>query len=220
MDTSGLIRVRSEISTAADRAGVDADSITLVAVSKGRSNEEVAAIADAGQQAFAENRQQGLALRIGSDLPLGIVWHFVGPLQRRKVSFVENHVSLLHSMDRISLANKWSATGNTPVLLQFNLGDEPQKSGFDPQEADAVLETSLEAGLVVTGVMAIPPQANDPDATRPYFNQLRTIFDRYRDRHPMIEHCSMGMSSDFSAAIEEGSTMVRIGRAIFGPTDR
>jgi uncharacterized pyridoxal phosphate-containing UPF0001 family protein len=123
-------------------------------------------------------------------------------------------------MDRVSLADKWSARGDTPVLVQFNLGNEPQKSGFDPSEADAVLDRSLAVGLEVTGVMAIPPQSDDPEATRPYFHQLRMIFDRYRDRHGAIEHCSMGMSSDFSVAIEEGSTMVRIGRAIFEPTDR
>jgi pyridoxal phosphate enzyme (YggS family) len=220
MDTTGLTQVRLEIAAAASRAGVKPASVVLVAVSKGRTSDEVIAAADAGQRVFAENRQQGLALRVGSDLPEGIEWHFVGPLQRRKVPFVADHVSLLHSMDRMSLADKWLARGDTPVLLQFNLGKEPQKSGFDPLEADAVLDRSLEVGLQVTGVMAIPPQSEDPESTRPYFHQLRVIFDRYRDRHGAIEHCSMGMSNDFSIAIEEGSTMVRIGRAIFEPTDR
>jgi hypothetical protein len=220
MDTTGLTRVRLDVAAAAGRAGVEPDSVVLVAVSKGRTNDEVNAVAGAGQRVFAENRQQGLALRVGSDLPEGIEWHFVGPLQRRKIPFVADHVSLLHSMDRVSLADKWSARGDTPVLLQFNLGDEPQKSGFDPSEADAILDRSLEVGLEVVGVMAIPPQSDDPEATRPYFHQLRGIFDRYRGRHGAIKHCSMGMSNDFSVAIEEGSTMVRIGRAIFEPTDR
>jgi pyridoxal phosphate enzyme (YggS family) len=220
MDTTGLTRVRLDVAAAAGRAGVEPDSVVLVAVSKGRTNDEVIAVAGAGQRVFAENRQQGLALRVGSDLPEGIEWHFVGPLQRRKIPFVADHVSLLHSMDRVSLADKWSARGDTPVLLQFNLGDEPQKSGFDPSEADAILDRSLEVGLEVVGVMAIPPQSDDPEATRPYFHQLRGIFDRYRGRHGAIKHCSMGMSNDFSVAIEEGSTMVRIGRAIFEPTDR
>lgn len=220
MDTPGLTQVRSEIDSAADRAGVDVETITLIAVSKGRSNDEVATMASAGQRLFAENRQQGLAARIGSDLPSGIEWQFVGPLQRRKVSFVERNVSLLQSMDRASLASKWSAVGNTPVLVQFNLGREPQKSGFDPSEADTVLDMSLNAGLTVRGVMAIPPFFRDPEATRPYFQELRRIFERYRDLHSPIEHCSMGMSNDFAVAIEEGSTMVRVGRAIFEPTDR
>jgi pyridoxal phosphate enzyme (YggS family) len=220
MDTSGLTRVRSEVAAAADRAGVSATDITLVAASKGRSDAEVAAIAAAGQRVFGENRQQGLALRVQSDLPHEIQWHFIGPLQSRKAPFVEQHVSLLQSMDRFSLTAKWANLGTTPVLLQFNLGHEPQKSGFDPSEADAVLDRSLEAGLQVAGVMAIPPQVADAEATRRYFNQLRAIYDRYKDRHAAIEHCSMGMSADFSVAIEEGSTMVRIGRAIFEPTER
>ena len=220
MDTTGLKKVRSEMAQAAGRAGVDVESVTLVAVSKGRSADDVARVADAGQRIFAENRQQGLADRMSAELPGDIEWQFVGPLQRRKVSFVESHVSLLQSMDRLSLASKWLQAGNTPVLLQFNLGREPQKSGFDPSDADEVLDAILRMGLDVRGVMAIPPQSTDPDASRVYFHRLRAIYDRYRDGHVNIEHCSMGMSSDFAVAIEEGSTMVRIGRAIFEPTDR
>jgi pyridoxal phosphate enzyme (YggS family) len=220
MDTTGLNEVRSEMAQAAGRAGVDGESVTLVAVSKGRSNDEIFRVADAGQRIFAENRQQGLADRMSAELPDSIEWQFIGPLQRRKVPFVESHVSLLQSMDRLSLANKWHQAGGTPVLLQFNLGREPQKSGFDPSDADEAIEATLGMGLDVRGVMAIPPQSVDPDATRPYFRRLRAIYDRYRDGHANIEHCSMGMSSDFAVAIEEGSTMVRIGRAIFEPTER
>ena len=132
MDTTGLKKVRSEMAQAAGRAGVDVESVTLVAVSKGRSSDDVARVADAGQMIFAENRQQGLADRMSAELPGDIEWQFVGPLQRRKVSFVESHVSLLQSMDRLSLASKWLQAGNTPVLLQFNLGREPQKSGLIP----------------------------------------------------------------------------------------
>ena len=219
MDISGLSRVRSEIAAAATRAGVGADEISLVAVSKGRSNSDVMQVANAGQQLFGENRQQGLAERISSDFPDGIQWQFIGPLQSRKVSFVQRNVSLLQSMDRLSLANKWVTAGRTPVLLQFNVGLEPQKSGFAPSAADETIDVMLESGLDVTGVMAIPPLSRDADAARPYFRQLREIFDRYRERYEGIEHCSMGMSNDFAVAIEEGSTMVRVGRAIFESTD-
>ncbi len=219
MDTTGLTRVRSEIAEAANRAGVSADGITLVAVSKGRSNDEVAAIARVGQRIFGENRQQGLAGRFDAVLPDGIVWHFLGPLQSRKAPFVEHRVALLHSMDRFSLAQKWARAGETPVLLQFNLGDEPQKSGFDPADADEVIDSVLDLGLDVRGVMAIPPLAEDPEETRRYFSRLRGIFDHYSESHANMEHCSMGMSNDFTVAIEEGSTMVRVGRAIFGPTE-
>jgi len=219
MDTSGLSRVRSEIAAAAARAGVGADEISLVAVSKGRSNSDVMQIANAGQRSFGENRQQGLAERTSHDFPDGTQWQFIGPLQSRKVPFVERNVSLLQSMDRPSLATKWARAGRTPVLLQFNVGIEPQKSGFAPSAAEETIDVMLECGLDVTGVMAIPPLSSDANATRPYFRTLREIFDRYRDRYEGIEHCSMGMSNDFVVAIEEGSTMVRIGRAIFEPTD-
>lgn len=219
MDTRGLSRVRSEIGAAAACAGVSVDGISLVAVSKGRSNDEVMHIANAGQRLFGENRQQGLAERTACVFPDGTQWQFIGPLQSRKVPFVERNVSLLQSMDRPSLAGKWVGAGKTPVLLQFNVGLEPQKSGFAPSAADETIDVMLEIGLDVIGVMAIPPISDDPDATRPYFRQLRAIFDRYRGRYEGIVHCSMGMSNDFAVAIEEGSTMVRVGKAIFEPTD-
>lgn len=216
MDTAGLTRVRSEIAAAAARSGIGADEITLVAVSKGRSNSDVMQVAIAGQRLFGENRQQGLAERTAYDFPDGMQWHFIGPLQSRKAPFVERNVALLQSMDRPSLAGKWVGAGRTPVLLQFNVGLEPQKIGFAPSAADETIDVMLESGLDVRGVMAIPPLAREPDAARPYFRQLREIFDRYRDRYEGIEHCSMGMSNDYGVAIEEGSTMVRVGRAIFG----
>lgn len=219
MDTSGIARVRATIATSASRAGVPSSSISLVAVSKGRSFADIETLATAGQAVFGENRGQGLADRIESKHSPQIEWHFIGPLQRRKVSFVEAHISLLHSMDRMSLAGSWVAAGETPVLVQFNLANEPQKSGFDPNRADAVIEELLEIGVNVRGVMAIPPLAPNPEDTRAYFAMLRRIYDRYRGRYDNIEHCSMGMTSDFEIAIEEGSTMVRIGRAIFEPTD-
>jgi len=226
MDTSGLNPrlaarmddVRAKIAEASSRSGVDPDDITLVAVSKGRSSSDVRAVAETGQLIFGENRQQGLAEREHAAFPEGLQWHFIGPLQSRKARYVASHVSLLHSMDRFSLMGKWAAAGTTPVLLQFNMGDEPQKSGFSPDEASRALDGAVEAGLDVRGVMAIPPLAQNPEATRPYYAELRSIFDRIREHHDSIIHCSMGMSNDFAVAIEEGSTMVRVGRAIFEPT--
>lgn len=210
--------MRSEIAAAAARRGVGTNEITLVAVSKGRSAADVLNVAASGQTIFGENRQQGLVEREHSELPSDLEWHFIGPLQSRKAKYVANHVSLLHSMDRISLMGRWVVAGNVPVLLQFNLGGEEQKSGFDPGDAARILDTALESGLEVAGVMAIPPIAESPEATRPYFATLRAIFDRYGEDHAPMKHCSMGMSHDFSVAIEEGSTMVRVGRAIFEPT--
>lgn len=219
MDSTGLNQVHIEMAAAARRASTPLDNIVLVVVSKGRSDTDVAAIARTGHRVFGENRMQGLEHRVSSDLPDDIEWHFIGPLQSRKARYVSAHVTLLHSMDRMSLATKWPAADGPPVLLQFNLASEPQKSGFDPKNAEEVLDGVLGLGLQVKGVMAIPPAAKEAEDTRPYFAQLRAIFDRYCMVGDEIEFCSMGMSNDFGVAIEEGSTMVRVGRAIFEPTD-
>jgi pyridoxal phosphate enzyme (YggS family) len=204
---------------AADRAGRNVDDIDLVVVSKLRSNEEVLAVYDAGERRFGENRQQGLRARIESDLPDDIEWHFIGPLQSRKVRYVAAHAVLLHSLDRISLAQRWVAAEGGPCLIQFNLAGEPQKVGFDPHDADMVLSEVADTGVDVIGVMAIPPLVDDPRESSPWFAMLRSIFERYREQSSRIEVCSMGMTNDFEIAIQEGATTIRVGRAIFEDTN-
>ncbi len=216
MDPLGLGDVKERIAAAAARSGRAATDVTLVAVSKGRSNEQVVAAHAEGQRIFGENRQQGLALRLSGDLPTDISWHFIGPLQSRKARFVAANASLLHSFDRLDLAPKWQDS-STPVLLQFNVADEPQKVGFEPREAQRILDAVLAEGLDVRGVMAIPPIAEHPDATRPWFAMLRAVFDMYRETSERIDTLSIGMTNDFEVAIEEGATMVRVGRSIFEP---
>ena len=211
----GLERVEARIAEACDRSGRSPSAIDVLVVSKNRSDDEVRAVYDAGQRLFAENREQGLRARMDADLPHDIEWHFVGPLQSRKVAFVGGHVALLHSMDRPKLARVWAERSSVPVLIQFNLGAEPQKSGFAPDDPLEVLDLCRRAGLTVRGVMAIPPLADDPEDVRPYFARLRSIFDRYVADDPAIDVCSMGMTNDLEVAVEEGSTMVRVGRAIF-----
>ncbi len=215
----GLDAVLGRIAEACARRGVEGDTVTLVVVSKHRTDDDVRAVYDAGQRVFAENRAQELAHRRDADLPDDIEWHFVGPLQSRKAASVGENAALLQSMDRPKLARIWrDHCRQTPVLVQFNLAGEPQKSGFPPDEPDRVLDDLLAFGLDVRGVMAIPPNATDPEMTRPWFAQLRGIFDLYRRTLPAIDTCSMGMSNDLEVAIEEGATMVRIGRAIFDGT--
>ena len=219
MDPAGLISVRERMAAAANRAGRDVDDIDLVIVSKQRSDAEVLAVYDAGERMFGENRQQGLAARIESGLPDDIEWHFIGPLQSRKVRYVAAHAVLLHSLDRMSLAQRWVAAGGGPCLIQFNLAGEPQKVGFDPHDADAVLSDLLDADVDVRGVMAIPPLVDDPRESSRWFAMLRSIFERYREQSRCIEACSMGMTNDFEIAIHEGATTIRVGRAIFEGTN-
>ena len=165
----GLGRVRSRIAEAAERAGRAPLAIELLVVSKNRSDAEVLSVYRDGHRLFAENREQGLRARMESELPDDIAWHFVGPLQSRKVPFVASHVDLLHSMDRTKLARLWAERSATPVLLQFNLAAEPQKSGYAPHDAGRVLDECLALGLDVRGVMAIPPLTDDPEDVRPWF---------------------------------------------------
>lgn len=214
----GLGIVRERIAAACADAGRAPGSVTLVAVSKHRSDEDVRAVHAEGQLIFGENRAQELAARTTAGLPDDIVWHFIGPLQSRKVPLVAASTMLLQSMDRMRLARRWAEHAEVPVLIQFNLAGEPQKSGFAPADADRALDEILALGIDVRGVMAIPPIADDPEDTRPWFAMLRSIFDASHDRYPSMDVCSMGMTNDLEVAVAEGATMVRIGRAIFETT--
>lgn len=210
--------VLARIAAASARAGRDPESITLVAVSKTMSVEAIASVYEMGHRDFGENRAQEMAAKAAS-LPGDIRWHFIGGLQTNKARMVRPVTHLLHSMDRESLAGAW-AKGNglpPPVLLQVNTGLEPQKSGVVPEEAAELLDRILEIGLEVRGLMAIPPVTEDPERQRPHFASLRRLRDSLAPSHPGLSDLSMGMTDDFEVAIEEGSTMIRVGRAIFGP---
>ncbi len=212
-----LSAVRARISAAATRAGRDPGGITLVAVGKAQPARMLRAAYDAGQRDFGENRAQELAAKV-PELPADARWHFIGPLQRNKVRLVAPAVTLLHSMDRAALADAWArAAPAPPVLVEVNVGAEPQKAGAAPAEVDALVARLEAAGVVVSGLMAIPPQADDPQDTRPYFKELAALAARLQDRWPGLRELSMGMTDDFEVAIEEGATIIRVGRAIFGP---
>ena len=219
MATRGLNDVWARMASAAERAGRDAADIDLVVVSKLRSDAEVLEIYDQGVRVFGENRQQGLKARIDADLPEDIDWHFIGPLQSRKVRYVAEHATLLHSLDRLSLANRWVGAAGGPVLIQFNLAGEPQKTGFDPDRSHEVLDSVLDTGADVRGVMAIPPITPEARDVAPWFRVLRAIYDDYRERTDNVDVCSMGMTTDLETAILEGATMIRVGRAIFEDTN-
>jgi hypothetical protein len=209
--------VVARMATAAGRVGRDPASITLVAVSKAKLVSDIEAVYDLGHRDFGENRAQEMAEK-AAVLPTDIRWHFVGALQTNKTRLVRPITSLLHSMDRESLAAAW-AKGNDlppPVLLQVNTGREPQKSGVMPQDAGTTLERILAMGLVVRGLMAIPPISDDPGEQRSHFELLRTLRDDLARDHPSVVELSMGMTDDFEVAVEEGSSIIRVGRAIFG----
>lgn len=204
------------VERAAAEAGRDPGDVTLVAVSKGRSVEQILELYRAGQRDFGENRAQELAAK-AADCPSDIRWHFVGPLQTNKVRMVRPVAALLHSMDRLDLGRAWmKGPGRPPpALLQVNVGLEPQKGGVAPDEVEEAAAGLEAVGVRLRGVMAIPPVADDPEDVRPYFDQLRGIRDRLAAGHPDIAELSMGMSDDFEVAISAGATLIRVGRAIF-----
>ena len=210
--------VMSRVAAAAAGAGRHTEDITVVAVSKTMSPDDVLAVYEQGHRDFGENRAQELEEK-APRLPADIRWHFVGGLQSRKARTVRPIAHLLHSMDRRSLATAWlKGPGRAPpVLAQVNLGEEGQKSGVAPAEVGEAIEWMLGVGLDVRGLMAIPPIPAAPEDSRPYFERLRRLRDEVVATHPEVTELSMGMTDDFEVAVAEGASIIRVGRAIFGP---
>lgn len=209
--------VLDRTASAARRAGRDPSAITVVAVSKSKPVSAIESLYELGHRDFGENRAQEMSEKAGL-LPADIRWHFVGALQSNKARLVRPITYLLHSMDRESLAGAW-IKGNglpPPVLVEVNTGREPQKSGVLPEAAAALIDRLTALGLVVRGLMAIPPMADDPEQQRPHFEALRRLRDAMAGDHPELVELSMGMTDDFEVAVEEGASMIRVGRAIFG----
>jgi pyridoxal phosphate enzyme (YggS family) len=209
--------VLEQMAAAADRAGRDLASIRLVAVSKAKSVTDIEKVYALGHRDFGENRAQEMVEK-AARLPDDIRWHFIGGLQTNKARSIRPITHLLHSMDRESLGAAWAKGSGLPppVLLQVNTGHEEQKSGADPERAGQVLDHLIGLGIEVLGLMAIPPYSDDPEQQRPHFAMLRELRDRLAPAQPSLVELSMGMTDDFEVAIEEGSTVIRVGRAIFG----
>lgn len=213
-----LAEIEARIRQAAERSGRERSSVRLVAIGKTQPVAVLKAAYDAGLRVFGENRAQELVGKV-DQLPDDIDWHFVGHLQRNKVRLVRPVVSLLHSMDTPSLGSAWLKGPGLapPALLEVNIGGEPQKPGVLSENVEKVVADLMALGVDLRGLMAVPPIAEDPEGARPFFRKLAKMRDRLADRWPMITELSMGMTDDFEVAIEEGSTLIRLGRAIFGP---
>jgi pyridoxal phosphate enzyme (YggS family) len=173
---------------------------------------------DAGQRTFGENRPNGLKERVGAGLPADIGWHFVGNVQRRAIKTIAPPIVLLHSFDRMSLLEPWSRLEHPPpILIEVNLAAEPQKHGFEPDEVLQVADLVADRGVPVHGLMIIPPRVAVAEDARRWFAELRAISEKLQAQHPEAAELSMGMTDDFEVAIEEGASIVRVGRAIFEP---
>jgi len=220
-----LASIQERISKAALRVGRDPAEIRLVAVSKTVSAESIREAIAAGVTTLGENYVQearNKIARIGKQ----VEWHFIGHLQSNKARSAVDLFSMIHSVDRLSLAEALNQEANKqgkilPVLIQVNISGEESKSGINPQETLQLLERI--AGLQhlsVQGLMTMPPWFEDPEDARPHFNALRKLREELANKKiygVSLQELSMGMSGDFEVAIEEGATLVRIGTALFGP---
>jgi hypothetical protein len=214
--STGYGHVVERVAAAAARSGRSSESISMVVVSKGRTVDQIRQVYELGHRDFGENRAQELVHKV-AELPDDIRWHFVGPLQTNKVRMVRPTAVLLHSFDRIDLAPAWlKGPGRPPpVLLEINIGREPQKHGFLAEEAESACTRLAVLGIEVRGLMIIPPAPERPEDSRPFFAELRELRDRLAAVHPRVAELSMGMTDDLEVAVEEGATLIRPGRAIF-----
>ena len=211
-----LHAVQASVAEACRRSGRSPADVLLIAVSKTVDLERIREAVAAGALALGENRVQEAKDKVEA-LGHPVPWHLIGSLQTNKARDAVRIFDCIHSVDRIDLARevdrRAGAAGRTlDVLLQVNVGDEPQKGGAAPDDVKRLVDESAAlANIRVVGLMAIPPHVEDPEATRPHFRRLRELRDALG-----LRHLSMGMSADYAVAIEEGATMVRVGTSIFG----
>jgi len=219
-----ILSLRSRIAAAAVAAGRDPADVRLVAVSKTKPASMVEEAFRAGQTVFGENYVQELAAK-AREVTSPVEWHFIGHLQSNKVRQIAGIVSMIHSVDRLSLAEEidrqWGRLERTcDVLVQVNVSGEKSKSGTTTDEAVGLVRAvAALPHLRVRGLMTMPPFFDDPEAARPCFRELRRLalqIDECAIPGVSMEELSMGMSGDFAAAVAEGATLVRIGSAIFG----
>jgi pyridoxal phosphate enzyme (YggS family) len=225
---ANLARVRERIASAAARAKRAPSEVTLIAVSKTRTPAEIEAACEAGVRHVGENRvEEAEDKQPHLDLP-GVTWHMIGHLQSRKARRAIECFDIVHSVDSSKLARKLDRLAAErdmvlPVLIEINVSGEPSKYGLALSDrtalASAVSEIVSLDHLSVEGLMTVAFIAHDPEEVRPVFAGLRTLRDELAGRYPQGRwtELSMGMTDDFEVAVEEGATMVRIGRAIFGP---
>lgn len=218
--------IRERIAIAADKCGRSLNDISLLAVSKTFPRELIVRAVEAGIRQFGENRVQEAETKIHPLREIqGLEWHLVGHLQTNKARRAAELFDVIHSVDSVKLAARLNqasieAGKILSILLQVDMGDESTKFGAEPgQILDLVPAIAGFTGLRLNGLMIIPPFFDDPDTVRPYFAGLRELRDKLESEQPGclgLKHLSMGMSHDFEQAIQEGSTILRIGTAIFG----
>jgi len=220
-----IVSVRERIAEAALRSGRDPRDVKLMAVTKTVDDDRIAeAIAVEGVDIVGENYIQEARRKI-EKLGKRIEWHMIGHLQSNKAKYAVRFVDMIHSVDRIELAKEINrraegANRTMKILIEVNLSGEESKSGVVKEGVLSLVRSIAPlANLSIQGLMTMPPWSSDPEDSRPYFSELRALSDHIAEAHidgVFMNELSMGMSDDYTVAVEEGATIVRIGRAIFG----
>jgi pyridoxal phosphate enzyme (YggS family) len=218
-------RIKDEIKAAQKRSLYGAKDVLLLAVTKNVDVERMKEAIESGISVFGENRVQEIEKKY-DQIPTKVSWHLIGHLQRNKVKYIINKVSLIHSLDSISLAEEINKRAQQiekimPVLVQVNVADETTKFGVSLDQAIPFIQEIKELpNLKISGLMTIGPLVEDVEKVRPIFRQLRELRDQIREMNlpgVSMDYLSMGMSNDYLIAVEEGANIVRIGSGIFGP---
>jgi hypothetical protein len=225
MIRENLNTIQNRIEEACENSGREADSVILIAVSKTKPVKMIEEALNAGQQHFGENRMQELQDKMESFDHEDAVWHMIGTLQSNKIKYIAGRVDWIHSAAKSSHLkeiNKRAAQHDRiiNVLVQVNISDEEQKSGCEPDELPAIIDYAKKCqNIRLRGLMGIAELVEDPEEVRPQFRALKKMLDEHKHLNGgnvQLEHLSMGMTNDLEVAIEEGATMIRVGRAIFG----
>ena len=221
--SNNLSAVRQQIADVSKQHQRSSDEVCLIAASKTRSTEEIRALAALGQFHFGENYVQEAVDKIAEITDIELVWHFIGPIQKNKTRLIAENFSWVHSIDRESVATRLSnqRPSTLPALnicLQINIDNEDSKSGISPTALLPLAESIQQLpNLKLRGLMAIPSASHDFDQQTAAFQKMADLLTELKQHDFDVDTLSMGMSNDYQAAIACGSTMVRIGTAIFGP---
>ena len=214
--------IEQRLARACERAGRKREEVLLLGASKYANAERIREAYQCGVRVFGESRAQDFLKKFEELKDLPIDWHFIGNLQTNKVKYIIDKVSLIHSLDRRSLAEEIQKRAERlgkvqDVLIEVNVGKEETKGGVYEEDLEKLFEYCLSLkNLRVLGLMEIPPYKENPEEVRPYFVKLRKLKERLEELYKIkLPHLSMGMSGDFEVAVEEGATIVRIGSAIF-----
>jgi len=220
-----LQAVKKTIELSCNSASRETQSVLLLAVSKTRAATQLEQLYNAGQCHFGENYLQEALdkQQLLSHLP--IVWHFIGPIQSNKAKAIAQNFSWVHSVDRLKVAKKLSEQRDPSlpalnICIQVNISNETNKAGCSPQEClELITQISALANVKIRGLMAIPKATTDMTEQEAAFADLQQLFNTCKEHYPHLDTLSMGMSADIEPAIKQGSTIVRIGTALFGPRD-